>query len=111
MPGCRYRQAVDFEVCKALGDETRFELYRRLAASPRPLAVSALAEACGLHPNTVRVHLDRMREAGLVEVETVHRGTVGRPGHRYFVASGSPALASEPGAHVMLAGLLAALAE
>lgn len=111
MPGRGYRQAVDFEVCKALGDETRFGLYQRLAASPRPLAVSELAEAAGLHVNTVRVHLDRLREAGLVEVEAVHHGKVGRPRHRYSVVADAPGTGFDPPSHVILAGLLAALAE
>jgi predicted ArsR family transcriptional regulator len=36
---------------------------------------------------------------------------VGRPQHRYFPAPGGPALGIDPPAHVLLAGLLAALAE
>jgi predicted ArsR family transcriptional regulator len=59
----------------------------------------------------VRPHLDRLREAGLVEVETVHRGTVGRPQLRYSLAAGAPGLGLDPPAHTLLAGLLAALAE
>ena len=56
-------------------------VYRELAASTRPLSASEFAERLGLHTNTVRLHLERLREAGLVEVEAVHRGTVGRPQH------------------------------
>ena len=67
--------------------------------------------ALGLHANTVRLHLERLREAGLVDVEAVHRGTVGRPQHLYFLAAGAPALGFDPPAHALLAGLLAALAE
>ena len=33
----------------------------------------------GLHPNTVRPHLERMREVGLLEVVTDAQGTVGPP--------------------------------
>lgn len=98
-------------VLQALGDETRYVLYRELAGSPRPLGAPQLAERLGLHANTVRMHLERMREAGLVEVEPVHRGTVGRPQHVYTLASDAPGLDFDPPAHAVLAGLLAALAE
>ena len=99
------------EVLQALGDETRYLLYRELAGSPRPLGAPQLADRLGLHANTVRMHLERMREAGLVEVEPVHRGTVGRPQHVYTLASGAPGLDFDPPAHAVLAGLLAAMAE
>ena len=84
---------------------------RNSARSAAPLSASDLAERLSLHPNTVRPHLDRMREAGLVEVEPIHRGTVGRPQLRYSLAPGAPGLGFDPPAHTLLAGLLAALAE
>ncbi len=98
-------------VLKALGDETRFSMYRELASEPAPLSAQDLADRLGLHANTVRLHLDRLREAGLVEAEAVHRGTVGRPQHLYSLAPGAPGLGFDPPAHALLAGLLAALAE
>ena len=65
-------------VLKALGDETRYAMYRGARhARPRPLSAQDLADRLGLHANTVRLHLERLREAGLVDVEAVHRGTVG----------------------------------
>src|SRR5262249_23930912 len=70
-----------------------------------------LAERLGIHPNTVRLHLERLREVGLVDVEAVHRGMVGRPQHLYFLSAGAPGLGFDPPAHALLAGLLAALAE
>jgi len=96
---------------KALGDETRFSMYRELATSTRGCSAHELADSLGLHPNTVRLHLDRLREAGLVEVEPVHRGTVGRPTHVYSLAAGAPGLGFDPPSYTLLAGLLAALAE
>ncbi len=98
-------------VLQALGDETRYALYRELAGSPRAVGAPELAERLGLHANTVRMHLERMRDAGLVEVEPVHRGTVGRPQHVYRLAPGAPGLEFDPPAHAVLAGLLAAMAE
>jgi predicted ArsR family transcriptional regulator len=102
---------MELEVLKALGDETRYALYRELAGSTAPRSAGELADALDLHANTVRLHLERLRDAGLVDVEVIHRGTVGRPQHRYSLAPGAPGLGFDPPAHVLLAGLLAALAE
>jgi predicted ArsR family transcriptional regulator len=96
---------------KALADETRYAMYHELATSTQPLTAAELAERLGLHANTVRLHLERMREAGLVDVEPVHRGTVGRPQHVYALAPGAPGVAFDPPSHALLAGLLAGLAE
>jgi predicted ArsR family transcriptional regulator len=98
-------------VLKALGDETRFSMYQELAGSTSPLTATELAERLGLHANTVRLHLERLREAGLVDVEAVHRGTVGRPQHVYSLAAGAPGLGFDPPSYTLLAGLLATLAE
>ena len=102
---------MDLEVLKALGDETRYALYEELAGSTAPRSAGDLADALDLHANTVRLHLERLKDAGLVDVEVIHRGTVGRPQHRYSLAPGAPGLGFDPPAHVLLAGLLAALAE
>jgi predicted ArsR family transcriptional regulator len=96
---------------KALGDETRLAIFRELSTTTYALAVTEIAERLGLHPNTVRPHLDRLREAGIVAVEAVHRGTPGRPQHRYSLAPGAPSPGLEPEAATLLAGLLAALVE
>ncbi len=102
---------MELEVLKALGDETRFAMYRELASSTTPLSAQDLADALGLHANTVRLHLERLRDVGLVDVEAIHRGTVGRPQHLYSLAAGAPGLGFDPPAHALLAGLLAAMAE
>lgn len=98
-------------VHRALGDPTRYAIYQELAGSRDPLSVRELADALELHPNTVRPHLEQMREVGLVVVAAVHRGTVGRPEHRYSLAVGAPSAGLDPPAHTLLAALLAALAE
>src|ERR1700738_4004768 len=98
-------------VLKALGDETRYAMDEEPARSTAALSANDLAERLGIHANTVRLHLERLREVGLVDVEAVHRGTVGRPQHLYFLRAGAPGLGFDPPAHALLAGLLAALAE
>jgi predicted ArsR family transcriptional regulator len=99
------------DVLKALGDNTRYAVYLELARSPRPLATAEIAESLGLHPNTVRPHLERMRDVGLLQVEIESRGGVGRPQHRYTLAADAPSLGLEPPTMPLLARLLARLAE
>jgi len=111
MPPARYRQPVNAAVLKALADDTRFAVYRELATSTAALSAQDLADRLGVHANTVRLHLERLREVALVDAEAVHRGTVGRPQHLYFLAADAPGLGFDPPAHALLAGLLAALAE
>ena len=81
---------------KALGDNTRYAIYLELARSPLPLTTAEVAEVLGLHVNTVRPHLERMREVGLLQVASEPRGSVGRPQHRYSLAADAPALGLEP---------------
>ncbi|MEY2469978.1 MAG: hypothetical protein QOF21_2676 [Actinomycetota bacterium] len=95
---------------KALGDNTRYAIYLELARSEQPLATAEVAELLDLHPNTVRPHLERMREVGLLEVAPDNRGTVGRPQNRYRLAGDAPSLGLESSGMRMLAAMLAAAA-
>src|SRR5262245_28402660 len=94
------------DVLRVLGDNTRYAIYLELARSPRPLATAEIAETLDLHPNTVRPHLERMREVGLLDIETDARGTVGRPQHRYSLAAEAPSLGLEPATFRLLARML-----
>ena len=73
-------EPAPIEVHKALADDTRYRLHRYLRLSGRPVSVRELAVRLSLHPNTVRPHLRRLEDAGLVASE-VQRGStsVGRP--------------------------------
>jgi predicted ArsR family transcriptional regulator len=97
-------------VLKALGDNTRYAIYLELARSPRPLATAEIAETLDLHANTVRPHLERMRDVGLLDVETEATGAVGRPQHRYSLAVSAPSLGLEPPTFPVLARMLLRLA-
>lgn len=99
------------DVLKALGDNTRYAIYLELARAPHPLATAEVADSLGLHPNTVRPHLERMRDVGLLEVEIEARGDVGRPQHRYALAAGAPSLGLEPPTMPLLARMVLRLAE
>lgn len=98
--------AERLEILKTLGDNTRYAIYLELARAVRPLATAEVAETLGLHPNTVRPHLERMRDLGLVEVTSVATGSVGRPQHRYALAPDAPSLGLEPPAFPTLARVL-----
>ena len=102
--------AARLAVLKALGDNTRYAIYLELARSPRPLATAEIADSLDLHPNTVRPHLERMREVGLLDQETDARGAVGRPQHRYSVAADAPSLGLEPPTFPVLSKMLLRLA-
>lgn len=94
------------DVLKALGDNTRYAIYLELARSPLPLATAEIADILDLHVNTVRPHLERMRDVGLLRVDAETRGTVGRPQHRYSLSADAPALGLEPTPWPMLARTL-----
>lgn len=94
------------DVLKALGDNTRYAIYLELARSPLPLATAEIADILGLHVNTVRPHLERMRDVGLLRVDTETRGSVGRPQHRYTLAADAPGLGLEPSPWPMMARTL-----
>jgi len=99
------------DLFKTLGDNTRYAIYLELARSPRPLTTSEIAESIGLHANTVRPHLERMRDAGLVEVQSGARGEIGRPQHRYSLAADAPSLGLEPPVMPVLARMVLSMAE
>lgn len=101
---------VNLDVLKALGDNTRYAIYLELARSARPLATADIAESLGLHSNTIRPHLERMRDAGLLSIEVGGRGDVGRPQHRYSVAPDAPSLGLEPPTMPVLARMVLAMA-
>jgi predicted ArsR family transcriptional regulator len=98
------------DLLKALGDNTRYAIYLELARSPHPVATASIAAALDLHPNTVRPHLERMREVGLLEVRPAPAEGVGRPHHLYSLAPDAPALGLEPPAYPVLARMLLQLA-
>lgn len=102
---------MNLDVLKALGDNTRYAIYLELARSARPLATADIAESLALHANTVRPHLEKMRDAGLIDVQVGGRGDVGRPQHRYAIASDAPSLGLEPPTMPVLARMVLAMAK
>ena len=103
---------------KLLADGSRFAIYQQLVSAEEPLPTMEISRKLNLHPNTVRLHLEKMRDAGLVEAEPDRHGTVGRPQYRWracrsaveAAVAEAPELALEGGGFRLLAHLLAALA-
>jgi predicted ArsR family transcriptional regulator len=77
-------EPMPIDVHKALADDTRFRLYRHLRRSGRAVSIRELAARLSLHPNTLRPHLRRLEEAGLVGHEFRRGATVGRPQTLYL---------------------------
>ncbi|HEY3995731.1 MAG TPA: helix-turn-helix domain-containing protein [Mycobacterium sp.] len=57
----------------------RREVLRLLRKSPDPMSIAAIAEVLGVHPNTVRFHLDTLVGDGQVEHVELDRKGPGRP--------------------------------
>jgi predicted ArsR family transcriptional regulator len=73
------------EIHKALADDTRYRLYRYIGLAGRPVSVREMSRRLSLHPNTLRPHLRRLEEAGLVSREVRKTAAVGRPQTMYTV--------------------------
>jgi predicted ArsR family transcriptional regulator len=64
----------------ALGDPTRLALYRYVVAQEAPVGREQAAAAVGVAPHVARFHLDRLHDAGLLEVEFKRPTGRGGPG-------------------------------
>ncbi|MBX7160170.1 MAG: helix-turn-helix domain-containing protein, partial [Acidimicrobiia bacterium] len=75
----------------------------------RPCTVGDVAAQFDLHANTVRPHLEQLRDAGLVRRDASPQGGVGRPQHRYTAVAAQIDVPRADEAHELLARMLAAL--
>lgn len=81
-------RAEDTRTHRALAARSRVELLDALRRAGRPLSAEQAAELVGLHPNTARVHLERLLEVGFVRRLRESRTRPGRP--RVLYASAVP---------------------
>lgn len=78
---------MDIDVVRGvLAQPTRARLFVLLRELGRPVATADLAKKLDLHPNGIRLHLDRMAEAGVVERTVEHRKR-GRPRDTWTVVA------------------------
>jgi predicted ArsR family transcriptional regulator len=89
-----------------LTQPTRARIFALLAELKEAVGTDELASRLGLHPNGVRVHLERLQHAGLVERRQQRAGR-GRPGDRWTVAPGAQPSGQAPSAYASLAVWLA----
>jgi predicted ArsR family transcriptional regulator len=89
----------------ALSQPTRARLFALLGESRLPLATEALAEQIGMHPNGVRLHLERLLEAGLVERRR-ERIARGRPRDTWAISPDAQPGGDPPTGYAALAGWL-----
>jgi len=91
---------------RALGDPTRFRLFRYIADAPTPLGVAELTGYVQLNHNAVRQHLAVLKDAGLVTENTEDRDRPGRPRLLYRPHPEVAGSWGTPGAYAWLASLL-----
>lgn len=86
-------------VCGPISSYSRVQILHLLfeagqSETHAPRSIGELCEATGLHPNTVREHLQRLIEGGYVIPSIEHRTTRGRPRTLYSAATGAPGASS-----------------
>ncbi len=97
---------------RALGDPTRYRLYRYIASSENNVTVAELTELVGFNHNAVRQHLNILLSAGLVCEELELRSTPGRPRLPYRLSPDVEGTFESKGPNSWLATVLAdAIAE
>lgn len=93
---------------RALGDPTRYAVFRYLADAGRRVDVAEISGHLGLNHTGIRQHLARLVEAGLVDEETAPPAGRGRPRLTYAVAPSAESRWGVAGPYERLSILLAA---
>jgi predicted ArsR family transcriptional regulator len=88
-----------------LAQPTAARLFEFMSSARRRLSTAELARAMGIHPNSVRLHLSRLSEAGLVRRVTAAGGP-GRPHYEWSISPRARVGAERPVAYRELAGWL-----
>jgi predicted ArsR family transcriptional regulator len=83
-------ETIDTPRHRALGSASRVAILR-LVRGAAGLTAGQVAEQTGLHFSTVRAHLDRLVDAGLLVRARASGGVPGRPAWRYRAAAPEPA--------------------
>ena len=90
---------------RLLGDARRLAIIEALEEGPRQ--IPELARMLGVHPTTVRAHLERLTEAGVLEEEEGVPAGRGRPSKRYRLRQ--PLLGGEPEVRLFVSSLVSLL--
>jgi len=84
-------ETIDTPRHRALGSTSRATILGLVRAADAGLTAADVVERTGLHPSTVRAHLERLVEAELLVRARASGGTPGRPAWRYRAAAAEPA--------------------
>jgi predicted ArsR family transcriptional regulator len=90
---------------RLLGDARRLAIIEALEEGPRQ--IPELARMLEVHPTTVRAHLERLIEAGVLEAEEGVPSGRGRPSKRYRLRQ--PLLGGEPEVRLFVSSLVSLL--
>jgi predicted ArsR family transcriptional regulator len=101
----RVPHGVQADRHRLLGDARRLAIVEALGEGPRQ--VPELARLLDIHPTTVRAHLERLLEAGVLEEEPGIPAGRGRPSKRYRLRE--PLLAGDPEVRLFVGGLVSLL--
>jgi predicted ArsR family transcriptional regulator len=94
----------------ALGDATRFSIYKHVVMSPEPISAGEAARQFGLHRTVARSHLEKLTEAGLVKVGTRRNPRGGRPAKVYSASDERIEIQLPPRRYETLSSMLIRLA-
>jgi predicted ArsR family transcriptional regulator len=95
------------DVDDPLAQPTRARLFARLRELRRPAGTIELAEAVGLHRNGVRMHLERLEEAGLLRRTRERQQGRGRPRDLWTIAPDARPGGALPAGYLALSRWLA----
>ena len=90
---------------RLLGDARRLAIVEALEEGPRQ--IPELARLLGVHPTTVRAHLEKLLEAGVLEEEAGVPSGRGRPSKRYRLHQ--PLLGGDPEVRLFVGSLVSLL--
>ncbi len=92
---------------KALGDPTRYRIFRYIDQVKRPVYVDELTNLLQVNHNAVRQHLAVLKEANLISEDLEDRSKPGRPRLKYSINSNVPGTWGTEGPYQTLAVLMA----
>jgi predicted ArsR family transcriptional regulator len=96
---------------RALGDPTRFEIFRYVAESSAPVRIATLTEHFAFNQSAIRQHLAKLVEARLLIEELATMTGTGRPPFQYRLAPSAMGTWGASGPYELLALLLLDLAK
>ncbi len=90
-----------------LGDPTRYSIYQYIVQSGvEGVTAQEMANRFGLHPNVARLHLNKLKEIGVLVAQLEKSSRGGRPGQVYKLSGESVSLNLPPREYRLLSELL-----